>query len=91
MTICVNCGEKAENCLCDSCRHTVNLESYAMRLLNIILALEKIHYGKIYALGLVEQMILSILRLHSAMSCHHLKENIFRFFQSLVQLRMFQR
>lgn len=26
MTICVNCGEKAENCLCDSCRHTVNLE-----------------------------------------------------------------
>ncbi len=26
MTICVNCGKKAENCLCDSCRHTVNLE-----------------------------------------------------------------
>ena len=84
MTICVNCGEKAADI-------QLIWKSYAMRLLNIILALEKIHYGKIYALGLVEQMILSILHLHSAMSCHHLKENIFRFFQSLVQLRMFQR
>lgn len=32
MSICVNCGNSAESCLCDRCRETVNIEELCDRL-----------------------------------------------------------
>ena len=32
MPICINCGNSAENCLCDRCRETVNIEELCDRL-----------------------------------------------------------